>query len=298
MTSTRTDRRPLIITDSCCDLPRPLLEELGVVVLDYPVVLDGEEALDAEGRQLSHAAFYDRVRAGAAPSTAAIPIPVYANAFRGAAEQGRPAVLIGLSAALSGTFDRALTARDLVLADVPDAEIHAVESLNASIALGVLVIESARRAGDGFDSDRLLAWLDGGRTSVNGFFTLETLEHLRRGGRISDVAAMAGTMLDIKPVLTIDEHGSLVISERLRGRKKSMKALVDSSEKRVVDPSSQTVLIGHGDAPEEAEALRDLVMDRIPFSDAIVTEVGPVIGSHVGPGMLAVSFVGNQRPRN
>lgn len=266
-----------------------------MVVLDYPIVLDGEEALDARGRPLTHAAFYGRVRAGATPSTAAIPIPVYASAFRSAAEQGRPAVLVGLSAALSGTFDRALTARDLVLEDVPDAEIHAIESLNASIALGVLMLEAARRVRDGLDTAGLLAWLEPARTSVNGYFTLEMLEHLRLGGRISDVAAMAGMVLDIKPVLRIDGHGGLVIAEKLRGRRKSMKALADVVEKRVVDPSAQTVLIGHGDAPEEAETLRELVMARVPFRDAITTEVGPVIGSHVGPGMLAVAFIGRAR---
>lgn len=266
-----------------------------MVVLDYPIVLDGEEALDARGRPLTHAAFYGRVRAGATPSTAAIPIPVYASAFRSAAEQGRPAVLVGLSAALSGTFDRALTARDLVLEDVPDAEIHAIESLNASIALGVLMLEAARRVRDGLDTAGLLAWLEPARTSVNGYFTLEMLEHLRLGGRISDVAAMAGMVLDIKPVLRIDGHGGLVIAEKLRGRRKSMKALADVVEKRGVDPSAQTVLIGHGDAPEEAETLRELVMARVPFRDAITTEVGPVIGSHVGPGMLAVAFIGRAR---
>lgn len=287
---------PVLITDSCCDLPPEMLAEAGVAVLEYPLVLDGENAVDERGRALSHAAFYDRVRAGAAPSTAAIAIPAYAAAFRDAAEQGRPAVLVGLSAALSGTFERALTARDLVLADVPDADIRVVESLNASVALGLLVLEAARLVTGGADADALVAWLETERTRVNGYFTLETLEHLRRGGRISDVAAMAGTMLDIKPVLRIDDAGGLVIAEKVRGRKKSMRALVDTLERRLDGPPRRTVVIGHGDAPAEAEALREQLLERVAFDEAIVTEVGPVIGSHVGPGMLALAFLGRERP--
>lgn len=286
---------PVLITDSCYDLPPELLAERGVVVLEYPVVLDGEEALDASGRSLSHAAFYERVRAGAAPSTAAIPIPRYREAFRAAAAAGRPAVLVGLSHALSGTFDGALTARDLVLEEFPDADLRVIESLNASIALGVLVLEAARRLDAGATIDELVAWLEPARLTVNGYFTLETLEHLRRGGRISDMAAMAGTMLDIKPVLTFDTSGALVIAERVRGRRKSMKALVDAAADRARDAEAQTVLVAHGDAPEDAERLREMLAERVPFKEVILTEVGPVIGSHVGPGMLAVAFFGVAR---
>lgn len=293
---TSPDARPVLVTDSCCDLPRDVLEAAGVVVLEYPVVLDGEDAVDEHGAPLTNSAFYDRVRAGAAPSTAAIPIPSYAEAFRSAAREGRPAILLGLSAALSGTFDRALTARDMVLAEAPDADIRVVESLNASVALGLLVLDAAGRLAEGADADALEAWLAGARTRVNGYFTLETLEHLRRGGRISDVAAMAGTMLDIKPVLRIDEQGGLVIAQNVRGRKKSMRALVDTLESRVDGQDRRTVVIGHGHAAEEAEALRAMVLERVPFERAIVTEVGPVIGSHVGPGMLAVAFAGAARP--
>lgn len=292
----RAPATPVLITDSCCDLPPELLADLGVVTLHYPVVLDGEEATAADGRPLSHAEFYARVRAGAAPSTAAIPIPVYERAFRDAAEHGRPAILLGLSAALSGTFDRALTARDAVSAEHPGADIRVIESLNASIALGLLVTEAARRIADGMDADALETWLGPARTRANGYFTLETLEHLRRGGRISEVAAVAGTMLDIKPVLRIDRSGALVIGEKVRGRRRSMRALVDVVEQRVEDPSAQTVFVAHGDAPDEAALLREMLLERVGFAGALVTEVGPVIGSHVGPGMLAVSLMGAERP--
>jgi DegV family protein with EDD domain len=287
-----TPATPLLITDSCCDLSADLLARRGVSALDYPVILDGIEQVDESGRPVGHALFYERVRAGAAPSTAAIPIPSYAEAFRAGVSQGRPVVLLGLSSALSGTFERALMARDIVLAEYPGADIRVVESLSASIALGLLVLEAADRIDDGASIDELTSWLDPARVSINAYFTLETLEHLRRGGRISDVAAMAGAVLDIKPILRIDETGALVISEKLRGRRKSMAMLVDILVRRF---DGRRILVGHGDSPEDAERLAAMVRERAGTADVIVTEVGPVIGSHVGPGMLALAFVGTER---
>jgi DegV family protein with EDD domain len=284
---------PLLITDSCCDLSTDLLAGRGVTVLDYPVILDGVEQVDASGRPVSHAVFYGQVRAGAAPSTAAIPIPSYAEAFRAGASQGRPVLLLGLSSALSGTFERALMARDIVLGEYPGADIRVTESLNASVALGLVVLEAADRIDDGASIDQLAEWLDPMRSTVNAYFTLDTLEHLRRGGRISDMAAVAGAMLDIKPVLRIDETGALVISDKLRGRRKSIAALVDILARRI--DGGCRILVGHGDAPEDAARLAEMVRERAGAADVIVTEVGPVIGSHVGPGMLAVAFLGTER---
>jgi DegV family protein with EDD domain len=284
---------PVLVTDSCCDLPRDILSERGIVLLDYPVILDGVEQQDDSGRPLSHALFYEKVRAGASPSTAAIPIPRYADAFRAGVSQGRPVVLLGLSSALSGTFEGALAARDIVLAEHPGADIRVIESLNASIALGLLVLEASDRIVEGACVDELIQWLEPARSTVNAYFTLETLEHLRRGGRISDVAAVAGTMLDIKPVLRIDGTGALVISEKSRGRRKSMVTLADILQRRV--DGGRRILVGHGDSTEDASRLAEMVRERAGAADVMVTEVGPVIGSHVGPGMLAVAFLGTER---
>lgn len=287
---------PLLVTDSCCDLPRDVLERSGVVVLDYPVILDGEEHTSHDGSPLSATEFYGRVRDGALPSTAAIPIPSYVDAFAEGARAGRPVILLGLSAALSGTFDRAVAARELVLAEHADADIRVVESLNASVALGLLVMGTADLIAAGASADEIIAWLEPVRSTVNGYFTLETLEHLRRGGRMSDVAAMAGTMLDIKPVLRIDETGALVISEKVRGRRKSMSMLADILARRIDGAGAgRRVVLGHGDAPDDAAKLADLVRERAAGVEVITTDVGPVIGSHVGPGMLAVAFFGTGR---
>jgi len=286
---------PLLITDSSCDLPRDLVGRLGVEMLNLRFRFGDDEHVDDLGETMPHERFYGLMREGATPTTAAVPLSEYVETFESAVAQGRPVLLLGLSSALSSTYETALTARDMVVADHPGADIRVIDSLNASAALGFLLFEAARVLEQGAGFDTLTGWALAARTRVNGYFTLESLEHLRRGGRISDALAFAGTMLDVRPVLRIDGTGELVFAGQTRGRRKSMKALVDIAAQRVVDPEGQTAFVAHGDALEDAHALRDRLLARLDFADVIVAEIGPVIGSHVGPGMLAVVFSGAER---
>jgi DegV family protein with EDD domain len=235
------------------------------------------------------------MREGATPTTAAVPLGEYVHAFEAAVANDRPVLLLGLSSALSSSHEASLTARDMVMAANPAADIRVVDSLSASAALGSLVFEAASVLARGADIDELTAWAIRARTRVNGYFTLESLEHLARGGRIHDAVAFAGAMLDVRAMLRIDARGQLVLAGQARGRRKSMRGLVDMAAARVIDPQGQTAFIAHGDAPEDAETLRDMLLERVGFGTSIITEIGPVIGSHVGPGMLAVVFAGNER---
>lgn len=288
-------RTPLVITDSSCDLPAAMVAEFGFEVLKLRFTLDGEEYADDLGATMPAADFYARVRAGALPTTAAVPLAEYIEVFTRAAEAGRPAILLGLSSALSSTYEAALSAARMVTESHPGADLRVVDSRNASAALGFFLCELAGQIREGADIDAVERWVLDNRLRVNGYFTLETLEHLRRGGRIHDLVAQAGTMLDIRPVLRIDADGELVFAGQARGRRKSMKSLVDIVAQRAVCPETQTVLIGHGDAAGDAEALREQLLARVPFRDVIVTELGPVIGTHVGPGMLALVCWGPDR---
>jgi DegV family protein with EDD domain len=286
---------PVLITDSSCDLPAPVFEQLGVELLELRFTIDGQEYADDLGTTMPHAEFYARLRAGATPTTAAVPLAEYVEAFTRCAEAGRPALLLGLTAALSSSHEAALTAARMVNEEYSGADIRVVDSVAASAALGFLVLEAAERIAEGYDIDALERWALEARLRVNGYFALETLEHLRRGGRIPDVVAYAGAMLDLRPVLRIDPHGALMPAGQGRGRRKSIKALVDIVEQRVVDSGSQRVVIAHGDALEDAETLQELLLARVPFKDVLVTELGPVIATHVGPGMLAVVCCGKTR---
>jgi DegV family protein with EDD domain len=289
--------RWMLITDSCCDLPLEIVERFGIAVLSFPFTLDQEEHLDDLGDSLPHSAFYDALRAGAWPTTAQVPLVSYLSAFRSAAESRTPAVFLSFSSALSGTYDSVLIARDAVLAEFPDAEIHTVDTKTASAAQGLLVLEAARKRRDGATAAETAEWTEFEGPRVNGYFTLEELEHLRRGGRISDVAAVAGSVLDVRPVLRLDRKGALVVDGVSRGRKKSMRLVADAFAARAEDPAHNTVVVAHANCEEDADRLEAMLRERTTIGEIMRMEVGPVIGSHTGPGMIACAFWGTERER-
>lgn len=284
-----------LITDSCCDLPRALVEAHGIEVLPFPFALDGVQHLDELGDSLSHAAFFDAMRAGAHPTTAQVPMVEYLEAFRAAAASGRPTVMLSFGSALSGTFESALFALNAVRSEFPEAELEVVDGRCASIAQGLLVLEVARRRESGVSAADIVTWIVSNRTRVNGYFTLETLEHLRRGGRISDVAAAAGAMLDVRPVLRFDTAGALVIDKVARGRKKSMRSLADAFAERADASAEATVAIGHAGCESDARVLEAMLRERADIGEVLHLEIGPVIGAHTGPGMVACAFWGRER---
>lgn len=286
----RSTPRMALIADSCCDLSVETLQSHGIHTLLFPYVIEGIEYIDDFGQTTSHAAFYQSMTDGKQPTTTQIPLRAYLDVYRSLAEQGMPAVHVSFSSALSGTYETALRARDMVLEEFPDASLEIVDSLRASTAEGLVILEAAKRVSEGMSAPELVAWVTNNRLAYHGYFTLATMEHLRRGGRISDVAAAAGAMLDIKPILHIDDEGELKLERSVRGRKKSLRALADIIAKKIVEPEIQTIAIGHGDAEEDALKLRDLIAERVHVADVVFMQTGPVIGSHTGPGMVSVVF--------
>ena len=284
----------VLATDSCCDLPESLAEEFGLVVLEFPFTIDGERHFDDLGRSMSAATFYEKMRAGAQPTTAQVPLSEYLAAFTQAAEDGVPLVFLSFSSGLSGTYDAALVARDTVLAAHSGARIRVIDTLCASAHQGLLVLEAARRRADGASFEELGEWAEASRRRLNGYFTTDSLESLRRGGRVSDLAVLAGTMLDVKPILRVNGDGELVVDRPVRGRKKSLRAIADTFAARAGCVQG-TVVIAHGDAPDDALTLEALLRERAEIADVLVFEVGPVIGSHTGPGMVAAVFWGPER---
>ena len=290
-----TDRQPVLVIDSCSDLTAAIVDGLDVAELHFPFMLAGEGRIDDFGRTLPHRSLFAAMREGDHPSTAQVPLADMEALFRTHAEAGRTVIYLGFSSGLSGTFESAHLARAAVLADHPAADIRLVDTLSASVIEGLLVHAAARKLAEGATADELVAWVERERLRANGLFTLENLESLRRGGRISDVAAAAGTMLDIKPILTMNGEGKLVIKKSLRGRKKSLSALVDMVAEHVNGDTPRVLAIGHADVPEDAERVRQAVEERLSPDEVLMLEVGPVIGAHVGPGMVAVAFFGAER---
>lgn len=282
-----------LIVDSCCDLPRELIELDGVELLQFPYVMDEQQCTDDMFKTLPAHDFYEKMRKGSECSTAQISIPVFTDAFTRAIESGIPTVYLGFSSGLSGTFDSAALIRDQLVKEHPDAELYVVDTHLASIAEGVLIYEALRQREKGLSAQELVEWANEARFYVNEDFTLDSLEWLRKGGRIPASVAFAGSKLDVKPILDISLDGKLSLSGVARGRKKAIKQLVEFYEKHISELGvGNRVIIGNADCPKDAQRLKDelLKVDKtLLFLDA---SIGPVIGCHVGPGMLAISFMG------
>jgi DegV family protein with EDD domain len=290
------NRKCNLIIDSCCDLPAELVLSYDVDLVKFTYVLSDGHHIDDLGVTMTHHEFYDLMRGGEQPKTAQIPVGELKNAFEKSLAAGIPAVYLSFTAALSGSFDGAVLAAQEVRDKYPNGELYVVDTKLPSVAEGLLVMEAVRQLDRGLSAKELAAWAEEARYYVNGFFTMPDLESLRRGGRIPDMAAVAGAKLDIKPIITYDLDGQLVFHSVARGRKKAIKQLLQIFQERQQDNLLNTVIVASADAIKEQKALAEQVL-KVSTSKIILwqTQVGTVIGSHVGPGMIAITFWGPDR---
>ena len=289
-------KRCRLILDSCCDLPRSMLEEEGVDFFQFPFNMNDGEHMDDMWANMEPKAFYDRLRKGEVSGTAQIPIPALTEKFEEAAKEGTPTVYLAFSSGLSGTFETAERIAAQVREEHPDFELYVVDTKLASIAEGLLVFEAIRQRNKGLGAQQLAEWASEARWHVNSLFTLENLDALSRGGRIPDMAALAGAKLDIKPMLSFSSDGSLSFSGMARGRKKSLKALAKLYEEQHLDDrSDMIVLVGHADDEGAAKWVENHLGREKDAMPVIHCNIGPVIGSHVGPGMVAIALWGADR---
>lgn len=287
-----------LIIDSCCDLPHEVVNREGVYLLKFPYIDgEGEHLDDLFSTRTAHD-FYEAMRNGSEPHTAQISMTALREAFEWAHEQGKPAVYLGFSSGLSGTFDTACLYLEQVKQEIPDLDVRMVDTQVASIAEGFLVYEAMRQRERGLTADEMVAWAEEAHFFVDRQFMVDDLDALRRGGRIPASVAYAGSKLDVKPLLGITADGKLAVTGVARGRKKGIKALYEYYLKRhSSDAPGQNVVIGNADCPKDAERLMNLLSKEDDSLMFLETNIGPVIGSHVGPGMIAIVFWG-QDARN
>ena len=283
-----------LIVDSCCDLPYQVVDVPGVELIAFPFIMDDGEHADDLCKSMPAHDFYEAMRKGARPTTAQVPVNVFAEVFGRAVESGIPTVYLSFTSGLSGSFDTAVLVRDQLIADHPDAELLVVDTRLASVAEGLLVYEAIRQRSRGLSASELAAWAQEARYFVNELFMVDDLEALRRGGRIPASVAFAGAKLDVKPLLDIAEDGTLSLVGVARGRKKGIKQLAEFYRKRTGDtiPERHRVIIGNSDCPKDSDRLKDELAKVDESLVCLESSIGPVIGSHVGPGMLALVFWG------
>ena len=286
----------VIMTDSCCDLTDQMARDLELEVLPLTMHMDGQDyPNDLAGTAISNQEFYKRIRAGKLATTSAVNVGQFQDAMRRVLESGRDIVCVCFSSALSTTYQSAVIAAEDLRAEFPEAEIHVVDSLSASLGQGLLLYLTVEQKRKGLTAAELAKWVEDNRLTVCHWFTVDDLNFLKRGGRVSATTALLGTMLSIKPIMHTSDEGKLVPVSKARGRKAAIAALLDKIEALGIHPEKQTMFICHADCEEDAKAVAKTIQDRFGTPTVHINYIGPVIGSHTGPNTMGIFFVGTQR---
>ena len=284
----------VILTDSCSDLPADLVSELELDVLPLSFVMEGREYFNyPDNRDIDPKDFYNKMRSGALGTTSAINVAVFAETMTALVGQGKDILCISFSSALSTTYQSARIAAEDVMAAHPGSKILVCDSRAASLGQGLLVYLAALEKRKGRTLEELRDFVEERKNHISHWFTVDDLYHLKRGGRVSAAAALFGTMLQMKPVLHVDDEGRLIPVSKVRGRKASVNALLEKMDELVDDPS--VVFISHGDCFDEVHALGEAIKAKYPVDKLVINYVGPVIGNHTGAGVIALFFQGKHK---
>ncbi len=286
----------VILTDSSADLGADLARELEVQVLPLSFILDGKTYRNyPDNREMDPHAFYQMLRQGQVATTAAVNVAEYTDALEPLLQAGKDVLILAFSSGLSTTYNSSAIAVEELREKYPDRKLYTVDTLCASLGQGLLVYLAAQERKKGRSIEQVRDWAEENKLRVCHQFTVDDLHFLKRGGRISATTAVVGSMLQIKPVLHVDNEGHLINIAKARGRQASLKALVDKMEQTAIDPAGQRVFISHGDCLEDAQAVAGMVRERFGVQEVYLNYVGPVIGAHSGPGTLALFYVGTER---
>lgn len=285
----------IIITDNTADLPYSYYKEND---MDYGYLtyqLDGKTY--GKYDELNSKEFYARMRSGAMPTTSQINTEEAKELLTPYLEEGKDILYIAFSSGLSGTYNSVRLAAQELAENYPNQKIEVVDSLCASLGEGLLVDYAVNLKKVGKSLEEVAAWLEENKLHLCHVFTVDDLFHLHRGGRVSKAAAVVGTMINLKPLLHVDNEGHLINIGKCRGRKKSLVSLVNMMEERIGSyrDQKQKIFISHGDCPEDAQFVANVVKERFGYESFLINSIGATIGTHSGPGTVALFFLGDYR---
>ena len=285
-----------IFTDATADCNLSWLQSLPPVsIIPMRVEIGGREYSYGPDGNISAEEFYAQQKAGKYAVTSQITPAQYIQWFEPALWAGNDILYLCFSSGMSGTFQSAQVCAEELQEKYPDRKIICLDTLCASVGEGFLVCEAAARQAEGYTLEELVRWVIQHRLEVCHWFTVDVFDHLRRGGRVSAGTAVLGTALQIKPLLHVNQSGELAVMEKPRGRKQAIKAQLVRMEQGWKPELGKTVIVGHGACPDGAQALQQAVREQFPEAQVRLAEIGPIIGAHTGPGMLALIYWGNTR---
>ena len=282
-----------IITDSCCDFPTPMYGQLGLTFVPLTVEFRGNTFDDKNDGTLKD--MYQGLRAGEVAKTSAVNPSRWSQAMEKALAAGKDVLVLAFSSGLSTTYQSAVIAAEELKDAYPDRKIQVIDTLCASMGEGLLVWYACKKRDEGLSLDEVAQWVLDNRLHLCHWFTVDDLMYLKRGGRISAATALVGTMLQIKPLLHVDDEGHLINMTKTRGRKAAIDAMVKKAQELGAGYDNSTMFISHGDCLSDAEYLSRQLKEKCGVKDVVISYVGAVIGSHSGPGTLALFFLGSHR---
>ena len=282
-----------IITDSCCDFPTPMYGQLGLTFVPLTVEFRGNTFDEKNDDTLKD--MYQGLRAGEVAKTSAVNPSRWSQPMEKALAAGKDVLVLAFSSGLSTTYQSAVIAAEELKDAYPDRKIQVIDTLCASMGEGLLVWYACKKRDEGLSLDEVAQWVLDNRPHLCHWFTVDDLMYLKRGGRISAATALVGTMLQIKPLLHVDDEGHLINMTKTRGRKAAIDAMVKKAQELGAGYDNSTMFISHGDCLSDAEYLSRQLKEKCGVKDVVISYVGAVIGSHSGPGTLALFFLGSHR---
>ena len=286
----------IILTDSSADLSAEMAQELDVQVIPLSFIMKGRTYRDfPDNREMDPHLFYEALRQGEEATTAAVNVGQYTEALEPLLQAGKDVLILAFSSGLSTTYNSSRLAVEELREKYPERKLYTVDTLCASLGQGLLVWYAAKARERGGTIEEVRDWVEDRKLNLCHQFTVDDLHFLKRGGRISAATALVGSVLQVKPVLHVDNEGHLVNIGKVRGRQAALKALVDRMEATAIDSGSLTVFISHGDCLEDAQTVAGMVKKRFGVQNICINYVGPVIGAHSGPGTVALFYIGTNR---
>lgn len=286
----------VIITDSTSDLAQGYADALGLVIIPYLFRMGGNEYYNfLDHRELSSKDFYSSLHAGVTATTSLVTAQRYTDTFEPFLKQGKDILYMCLSTGLSSSYSQCLLAAEALSAQYPQRKLIMIDSLAASMGQGLLAYYAAKARDEGKSVEEAGDYIRGLVPQICHWITPSDLNHLRRGGRVSGASAFVGTMLNIKPIIHVDDEGRLIPVAKVRGMSNAMEYMIDRMQDTQLEPKNQIAFISHSDAPDEAKKLADRLINRLGPREIVINDIGPVIGAHTGPGTITLFFVGSKR---
>lgn len=286
--------RDFIITvNSTVDLPKEWLKERNVPVIPLKYTIDGESYTDMDG--LTGKEFFTKLREGKMSVTSQINPEEAKEAFEPYLKEGKDILHLGFSSGLSGTYNSMRMAGEELAEKYPEAKVIVIDTLCACLGEGLLLYKALKLREEGKNIDEIAAWVEENKLHICHNVTVDDLNHLHRGGRVSKATAIVGTMVQIKPIIHMDNEGKLQVIAKERGRKRSLNKIVDMAVEQSKGWEQDIIMITHGDCIEDAEYVASIAKEKLGVDEVLIHNIGTVIGSHTGPGVVALFFMGNKR---